>query len=247
MSKIGLKIKNLRKKGRFSQASLGKLLGVSGSQVGYYESGENDTPQDILVKLAELFEISVGSLVDDKLDLDLTGAGNSNTTAKEERERYRRAGMIPLYDTVAVGGSDFLKADESAVTVNNFEWIHAGPFVGRATGAIRHYGDSMYEKFPSGCIIAYAGAPDWREYLHYGSDYVVETRDGYRVTKNIQPKNEDKILLVSHNTYKNKHGVEIYSPYTVPMKMFRSMSYVLGMVRFDASMQAFAVVEEQNK
>jgi transcriptional regulator with XRE-family HTH domain len=244
---LARKILILRRRKKLSQEELGEAVGVSGVQIGYYEKGKNQVPDEVLRGLSKALELSVRDLMDDKLDLELTGEGISTSSAKEERDKYRRAGMIPLYDTVAVGGSEFLKADDAAVTINNFEWIHAGPFVGRATGAIRHYGDSMYEKYTAGAILAYADAVHWRELIHYGTDYVIETIDGYRVTKNVQPDKEGSILAVSYNAYKNKHGIEIYRPYSIPLKMIRMMSYVLGMVRFEASMQPFAVVEEQNK
>lgn len=242
-SKIGPKIKLLRKSRRYSQDKLAEELSITGSQVGNYERGENEVPQEILVKLASLFDVSIGNLVDDKLELELTSDGLSVSEppsifkAHSKALKAKPAGMIPFYDTMATAGSDLIKADDAAVLINDYELINPGHFFGKATGALRLYGDSMYEKYPSGSIIAYRESKDWRSLIHFGQDYVIETKDGHRVVKNIQPSDrEGYILAVSYNTYKNKHGIEIYRPYPIPIDMIRQMAYVLGMIKFEASL-----------
>lgn len=142
---------------------------------------------------------------------------------------------IPFYDTIAVGGREVV-ADDTAVMADHFELIDPGRFLGKATGALRQYGDSMYEKYPSGSIIFFRESIHWQELIHFGQDYVIETIDGHRVTKTVMKADSDgDILAVSHNTYKNKHGIDIYRPYTIPKKLIRRMAYVVGMLKFEAS------------
>jgi len=53
------RIRDLREDRDLSQAELGKLLGMSQTGYSKYETGENDIPTAILIKLAEFYRTSV--------------------------------------------------------------------------------------------------------------------------------------------------------------------------------------------
>ena len=63
--------------------------------------------------------------------------------------------LVPFYDDVITkgsgGGSGLYDSEGSHYPT---EYIHTGGWFNNATGAIRHYGDSMIE-YPSGCILAF--------------------------------------------------------------------------------------------
>ena len=63
---ISQKVKKLRKQKGISQQELAKLLRVSRPTVSQVESGERKISADELVKLAEIFNISVEGLLDFK-------------------------------------------------------------------------------------------------------------------------------------------------------------------------------------
>lgn len=57
------RIRNLREDKDMSQTKLAKLLGMSQTGYSKYETGENDIPTNILIKLAQLHETSVDYLL----------------------------------------------------------------------------------------------------------------------------------------------------------------------------------------
>jgi len=52
----------LRKRAGLSQAQLGEALGRTNSQISLYEKGENFPPPDCLIKLTEVFDVSLDDL-----------------------------------------------------------------------------------------------------------------------------------------------------------------------------------------
>lgn len=63
MTVLGQRIRYLRRKANLTQAQLGKLLGCSGSTVSLYEGGQRSPDTDMLVKLADVFGVSVDYLL----------------------------------------------------------------------------------------------------------------------------------------------------------------------------------------
>ena len=60
---FGFKIKQLRKENRYTQAELANLLGVTKSTVASYENNSRQPSYDVLIKLAEVFHVSVDSIL----------------------------------------------------------------------------------------------------------------------------------------------------------------------------------------
>ena len=63
---LGQKIMVLRKKQNMTQKDLAKLLNINPSNFPNYESGKYSPSIDMLVKLADYFNVSLDSLVRDK-------------------------------------------------------------------------------------------------------------------------------------------------------------------------------------
>ena len=53
------RLRDLREDNDMTQAQLAKLLGMSQTGYSKYETGENDIPTQILIKLADLYDTSV--------------------------------------------------------------------------------------------------------------------------------------------------------------------------------------------
>lgn len=53
------RIRNLREDHDLTQASLAQLIGMSQTGYSKYETGENDIPTTILIKLALLYDTSI--------------------------------------------------------------------------------------------------------------------------------------------------------------------------------------------
>ena len=57
------RIRDLRQDHDLSQAELAKILGMSQTGYSKYETGENDIPTTILIKLADYYQTSVDYLL----------------------------------------------------------------------------------------------------------------------------------------------------------------------------------------
>lgn len=60
---IGKKIKDLRNKKEITQEELGKIIGVTTSMVGMYETGTRNPSYDVLQKIADYFETTTDYLL----------------------------------------------------------------------------------------------------------------------------------------------------------------------------------------
>jgi len=61
---LGDKIKELRIKNNLSQAELAKILNVTTGTIGHYEINDRTPGIDIIIKIADYFNVSVDYLLD---------------------------------------------------------------------------------------------------------------------------------------------------------------------------------------
>jgi transcriptional regulator with XRE-family HTH domain len=88
MSKIGFRVKELREQLGMSQQRLADLLGVARPTISQIESAERKVSADELIKLAEIFNISVERLVDLKKEPEVI--------LKESKKRKERSPQIRI-------------------------------------------------------------------------------------------------------------------------------------------------------
>lgn len=68
---LGQRITEIRKHKKLSQAALGKEVGTSGDVIGRYERGDIKPSIEVVLKIAEVLEVSVDYLVGNtSLELD---------------------------------------------------------------------------------------------------------------------------------------------------------------------------------
>ena len=67
---ISLNIKYLRNKIDYTQAQLGNHLGISDSQVTNYEKGKSSPPLDSVLKMCELFDVSLEPFVFKRIEFE---------------------------------------------------------------------------------------------------------------------------------------------------------------------------------
>lgn len=72
---IGERIKELRKKSRYTQTELANLLGVTKSTIAAYENDSRLPSYDVLVKMAGVFKISIDSLLLNRSDAIIEVSG----------------------------------------------------------------------------------------------------------------------------------------------------------------------------
>ena len=61
--KLYKRIRDLREDRDLNQTAVAKMLGMSQTGYSKYETGENDVPTDILIKLANFYGVSVDYLL----------------------------------------------------------------------------------------------------------------------------------------------------------------------------------------
>lgn len=59
----GSRLRDLRKRQKITAEELGKILGVSGPQITRYETGQNDMTTEMLIQIADFFDVSTDYLV----------------------------------------------------------------------------------------------------------------------------------------------------------------------------------------
>ena len=62
--KMYRRIRDLRNDNDMTQKELSKILGMSQTGYSKYETGENDIPTEILIKLSKLYNVSIDYLLD---------------------------------------------------------------------------------------------------------------------------------------------------------------------------------------
>ena len=105
---LGIRIAILRISKGWSQAELARRIGVSTSAVGMYEQGRRQPAADVLVKLAEIFEVTTDFLltgraqtqqetrtVEDALAKTLLDA--DNRLLKRDRRPFTRDELTVLF------------------------------------------------------------------------------------------------------------------------------------------------------
>ena len=70
MHRFGGKLRTLRARRKLSQRQLGHMLGVGGTHIGKLERSEKTPNVALLLKIADLFGVSLDQLARDDLELD---------------------------------------------------------------------------------------------------------------------------------------------------------------------------------
>lgn len=218
---FGANILRLRDNKSLSQDELGALVGVSGAQIGKYESNENMPRQDKVWKLCQALGVEEPELRGWNLGKDHTREGESNGTGSM---------MIPFFDAVAVGGFGII-ADQSPVK-KPVRMVNPGTFFRNAEGALQITGHSMFPKYPSGCIVAYKIAS--LSLILWGEDYVIELATDRRlILKRIEKSDlKDHVKAVSYNV--NKDNKYVYDPIDIPRSEISRIFMVLGKIELEA-------------
>lgn len=72
---LGRKIKELRNKYRLTQTELATQIGVTKSTVAAYENDSRTPSYDVLIKIADVFKVSIDSLLSNRSEITLDASG----------------------------------------------------------------------------------------------------------------------------------------------------------------------------
>lgn len=92
--KFNEKLTQLRKSKNLSQEELGNELGVARQTVSKWELGETTPEMDKLIKMSEIFEISLDELIKDKeIDTNINTNTNTNSNDPNNTNTQKLAGL----------------------------------------------------------------------------------------------------------------------------------------------------------
>jgi len=222
-------IKRYRKIKGITQEQVADTLGVSRQTIINWEKGVGSPNFKEAATMSHLFDIDVSFLYNgSERDHEIFEKGD----AKMRVAKGEVPGPIPFFDAVATAGLSVLHADQSPI-VQPSETVNPGTWFRAATAAMRVYGDSMYPKYKSGCIIALKEIID-KEEIIFGEDYVVETNE-QRVLKRLMSsaKGEEFIELTSINPQSDNRGKPIYAPKDFHLNKVRRVYKVLGQIQYE--------------
>lgn len=139
MGTFGTRLKALRKERRFTQAQLGKAIGVSDVTIGYWEKDQNEPGGTSLTKLAKYLGVSEAYLMSGKED-------GSNVVQAEIG-----AMQIPIISWVQAG---YWTSESDATNREGFtDYVLTTEAHSMGTFALKVKGKSMEPEFKEGDII----------------------------------------------------------------------------------------------
>ena len=97
---IGKRIKELRNKYRFTQTELAEKVGITKSTIAAYENDSRLPSYEVLIKLANVFKVSVDSLLLNRSDmiLEVSGLTKDQLDILDNLiKHFRKSNAIDIY------------------------------------------------------------------------------------------------------------------------------------------------------
>lgn len=118
---LGDRIRELRIKKDYTQDQLGEVIGMQRSGVAKYESNVNMPPGDVLLKLADLFKVSVDYLLGRTKNPHETYKAESELTHEDEEKLRVSLAKIEsmMRELSGLSGVDEVKLKKA---MDIFEW-----------------------------------------------------------------------------------------------------------------------------
>lgn len=203
-----------------------KSLGVAPSTISSWLSRDTF---DYELLFAKCENINSAWLLTGEGDMLLSSPGNNQGLTKDEPRTnqpttcHTQAG-IPLIPVDAVAG--FNGIDSPTIQIHDCQRYLVPEFQQlNAEFMIRVSGSSMYPKYSSGDILACRKLTSYH-FIQWGKIYVIDSEQGAMV-KRLFPCDEDTDYVICKSDNPN------YPPFELPKTEIRSLSIVLGAIRFE--------------
>lgn len=189
MATLGTKLKIARNNANLLQSDVSKILNekyeinVARETISRWESDVRVPKQEILCKLAEIYNVPVEYLCDDTPKIIAKDISSSTPQFREDTT------LLPVLGTVAAGNGAYADNTIEGYEVVPSSWLHDHNEI-----LLRVKGDSMYPKFEDNDLILVHP----QENLENGEYGVVLIDDDNGVVKRVMYK-ENAIELISVN------------------------------------------------
>lgn len=191
---IGKKIKQLRIENKWTQQDLANRLHVGKTTVSNYETGHSDPNIDMINQLSEIFEVSVGYLLEKN--------GKKIPIKDEDYATINVYGSIPA--GIPIEAIEDISDTED---ISFKEYDRSKEYLG-----LKVDGDSMYPKYLDGDTVIIEKTPDCES----GTDAAVYV-NGYEATlKTVIKNNNGSITLKPINT---NYAPKTYGPGDDPVRI----------------------------
>ena len=206
------------------------LIGSSDGKIAKFIASNSSLKSDTLSKIMEIFpHLSITWLLTGDGDMLLSSPDNNQGSTKDEPRTNQpttclaQAG-IPLIPVDAVAG--FNGIDSPTIQIHDCQRYLVPEFQQlNAEFMIRVSGSSMYPKYSSGDILACRKLTSYH-FIQWGKIYVIDSEQGAMV-KRLFPCDEDTDYVICKSDNPN------YPPFKLPTTEIRSLSIVLGAIRFE--------------
>ena len=206
------------------------LIGSSDGKIAKFIASNSSLKSDTLIKVMEIFpHLSINWLLTGEGEMLLSSSDKHEGTTKELQRNYEettdlsKAG-IPLIPVDAVAG--FNGIDSPSIHIDDCQRYLVPEFKQlNAEFMIRVSGSSMYPKYSSGDILACRKLTSYN-FIQWGKIYVIDSEQGAMV-KRLFPCDEQPDCVTCKSDNPN------YPPFKLPTTEIRSLSIVLGSIRFE--------------
>ena len=206
------------------------LIGSSDGKIAKFIASNSSLKSDTLIKVMEIFpHLSINWLLTGEGEMLLSSSDKHEGTTKELRRNLEettdlsKAG-IPLIPVDAVAG--FNGIDSPSIHIDDCQRYLVPEFKQlNAEFMIRVSGSSMYPKYSSGDILACRKLTSYN-FIQWGKIYVIDSEQGAMV-KRLFPCDEQPDCVTCKSDNPN------YPPFELPKTEIRSLSIVLGAIRFE--------------
>lgn len=207
-----------------------EMIGSSDGKIAKFIAANSSLKSDTLQCIMEVFpQLSITWLLTGEGDMLLSSLDNNQGITKDEPRKNQpttcnaQAG-IPLIPVDAVAG--FNGTDSPSIHIKDCQCYLVPEFQQlNAEFMIRVSGSSMYPKYSSGDILACRKLTSYH-FIQWGKIYVIDSEQGAMV-KRLFPCDENKDCLICKSDNPN------YPPFDLPKTEIRSLSIVLGVIRFE--------------
>jgi transcriptional regulator with XRE-family HTH domain len=202
---VGQNIKYLRVKHKLSQQDLADKLSVPRTSLSDYERGATQVSIDNLIKLSDIFNVTIDDLVKNNLshkDLEIIRNKDLRVLAISVDSQNRN--NIELVDTKAEAG--YMQSFSDPEYIKDLPKIHFPHIPDGTYRAFEIRGDSM-APLQSGSIVICSFVEQLSD-IKNGLTYVIISKSEGVVYKRVRPDHANQSLtLISDN--------ELYLPYTI--------------------------------
>ena len=202
------------------------LIGSSDGKIAKFIASNSSLKSDTLSKIMEIFpHLSITWLLTGEGDMLLSSPESTKDEPRTNQPTtcHAQAG-IPLIPVDAVAG--FNGIDSPSINIKDCQRYLVPEFQQlNAEFMIRVSGSSMYPKYSSGDILACRKLTSYH-FIQWGKIYVIDSEQGAMV-KRLFPCDENQDCIICKSDNPN------YPPFELPKTEIRSLSIVLGSIRFE--------------